>query len=103
LLAWAGILLIVEAVIVAIVTIPTRSTVILAIEAPTGRKVAGTTFDLLVQRLFGILLVVGLIGAVLVATGLWKRHAITRVDRAPETTVAEPITPGPRPQIAGID
>lgn len=58
-------------------TLPTRSTIIFAIDNVTGRSIITTTFDMLLERLYGILLILVIMSAVLIAVGFWKRNGLS--------------------------
>lgn len=100
LLAWTGIFIAVTALIVAILSIPTRSTVVLAVDTSTGRSLVGSTYDVLVQRLYTLLFGLILVGAVLIVVGFWQRRRISHVDMQLIEPVASPLEPKPQAQLA---
>lgn len=93
LIAWTGIFLGVFAIIVALVTIPTRSTVVLAVATPTGRSLVGTTYDVVSQQLVAAMLGLVLIGIVMFGAGFWQWWRGTHVAAPVTTPVAPPLEP----------
>lgn len=90
LLVWTGILLIVEALILGILTIPTQSVIVVGIENSTGRTLIATTLGVLMLRLYAILIAMAIGGAVLIAVGFWKRRTLIA-----ESTVTGDSEPDP--------
>jgi hypothetical protein len=96
--AWTGIILAVVAIVVALLTVPTRQTVVLAVARPVGRTVVATTYDIVSQRLVAMLMGLVLIGAVMAGVGLWQWWRLTHVAEPAALPAAPPLeTVSPAP------
>ena len=84
LLGWTGLLLAVEAVLVYIVSIPARSSVLLAISNQTGRVVVGETYDALVGQLQMVLAGVLVLGLLLIGLCFFMRDQFDFIERRPQ-------------------
>lgn len=92
LLGWTGVILAVEAVLVFVISIPARSTVVLAIGNPTGRIVVGETYDELFAQLEVVLAAIFILGVLLIGLCFFKRDRLEFMQRRPQP-VDEPETP----------
>jgi hypothetical protein len=95
-IAWTGILLAAISIIVALLTVPTRQTVTLAVARPVGRTVVGTTFDIVSQRLVAMLMGLVLVGAVLAVVGFWQWRRLVHVAGPRSTPGAQPLPAVPQ-------
>ncbi len=91
--AWTGIFLIAEIVILVLMTLPARSSIVLAVDGSAGRSIVGTTFDDLIEYLYSILLVLFLAAVAMVAVGLWKRRTLLMPPPVPESADTESAGP----------
>lgn len=91
LIAWAGILIVVEALIIGVLTFPMRSVIIVGIENSTGREIIASTLDVLVQRLHMILVGLAIVGALMIAVGVWKRQELLHGTPADRFTSPEQL------------
>lgn len=99
LVGWTGIFLVVEVILVFILSIPARSTLIVAINDQTGRVIVGETYDVLVQRLMVELFVLFILGLSLVGLCFFMRRRLDSIVNRPRAAAQPAPAPSTEPAL----
>jgi hypothetical protein len=98
LVGWTGIFLAAEAILVLILSIPARSTLVVAVDNQAGRVIVGETYDALIQGLHAGMAVLLVLGLVLVGLCFYMRGQLDFFKarrRSAAPTPAPAVEPAP--------